>query len=112
ENLAPVRGAPAFQLVRDTVENEQTVGTLMAWCDAVFHLAAAVGVQLVLDAANRFMRPVLITSSSEVYGKGAKVPFHEDDDVVMGPTRTTRYCYAYCKAIDEYLVLAYHKQYG
>ena len=58
------------------------------------------GTEVVLDAANRFGRPVLITSSSEVYGKGAKVPFHEDDDVVMGPTKTTRYCYAYCKAID------------
>jgi UDP-glucose 4-epimerase len=101
----------------------------MASCDAVFHLAAAVGVQLVLDqpvrtirttihgtevvleAAARFNRPVLITSSSEVYGKGARVPFSEDDDVVRGPTKTTRYCYASCKGIDEFLGLAYHKQY-
>jgi UDP-glucose 4-epimerase len=130
ENLAGVLGRPGVQVVRDSVENESTVNTLMTQCDGVFHLAAAVGVQLVLDepvrtirttihgtevvldAANRFGRPVMITSSSEVYGKGAKVPFHEDDDVVMGPTRTTRYCYAYCKAIDEYLGLAYHKQYG
>ena len=110
------------------VENGHTVNTLMASCDAVFHLAAAVGVQLVLDepvrtirttihgsevvleAAARFGRPTLITSSSEVYGKGARVPFSEDDDVVMGPTRTTRYCYAYCKGIDEFLGLAYHRQ--
>jgi UDP-glucose 4-epimerase len=130
DNLASVLGKPGVQFVRDSVENESTVNTLMAQCDGVFHLAAAVGVQLVLDepvrtirttihgtevvldAASRFGRPVLITSSSEVYGKGAKVPFHEDDDVVMGPTKTTRYCYAYCKAIDEYLGLAYHKQYG
>jgi UDP-glucose 4-epimerase len=102
----------------------------MAACDEVYHLASAVGVQLVLDepvrtirttihgtevvleAANRFRRPVLITSSSEVYGKGARVPFREDDDVVMGPTVTARYCYAYCKGIDEFLGLAYHKQYG
>jgi UDP-glucose 4-epimerase len=122
-------GAGKYQLVRDTVENSHTVNTLMASCDAVFHLAAAVGVQLVLDepvrtirttihgtevvleAAARFGRPVLITSSSEVYGKGARVPFCEDDDVVMGPTKTTRYCYAYCKGIDEFLGLAYHKQY-
>jgi len=69
------------------------------------------GTEVVLDAANRFVRPVLITSSSEVYGKGAKVPFGEDDDVVMGPTRTTRYCYAYCKGIDEFLGLSYFKQY-
>ena len=130
QNIAGMRGNPRFQLVRDTVENEATVNTLMASCDAVFHLAAAVGVQLVLDepvrtirttihgtevvleAAARFGRPVLITSSSEVYGKGARVPFSEDDDVVMGPTKTTRYCYAYCKGIDEFLGLAYHKQYG
>ncbi|HZN66811.1 MAG TPA: GDP-mannose 4,6-dehydratase [Tepidisphaeraceae bacterium] len=130
QNIAALRGNARFQLVRDTVENEATVNTLMASCDAVFHLAAAVGVQLVLDepvrtirttihgtevvleAAARFGRPVLITSSSEVYGKGARVPFSEDDDVVMGPTKTTRYCYAYCKGIDEFLGLAYHKQYG
>jgi UDP-glucose 4-epimerase len=129
ENLAAALSNPNFQLVRDSVENETTVNTLMAQCDAVFHLAAAVGVQLVLDepvrtirttihgtevvldAANRYVRPVLITSSSEVYGKGAKVPFGEDDDVVMGPTKTTRYCYAYCKGIDEFLGLSYFKQY-
>src|SRR6266480_4029681 len=80
------------------------VNLLMGQVDAVFHLAAAVGVKLVadepvrtirttihgtevvLESANRFNRPVLITSSSEVYGKGARVPFDEDDDVVMGPT--------------------------
>jgi UDP-glucose 4-epimerase len=130
ENVAGLLNKPGFQLVRDTVENEATVNTLMATCDEVYHLASAVGVQLVLDepvrtirttihgtevvleAANRFRRPVLITSSSEVYGKGARVPFREDDDVVMGPTVTTRYCYAYCKGIDEFLGLAYHKQFG
>jgi len=129
QNLSAVRDEANFHLVRDSVENELTVNTLMASCDAVFHLAAAVGVQLVLDepvrtirttihgtevvleAANRFSRPVLITSSSEVYGKGARVPFGEDDDVVMGPTNTTRYCYAYCKGIDEFLGLSYFKQF-
>ena len=129
-NLAAVRGHPDCRVVRDSVENEATVGILMAQCDAVFHLAAAVGVQLIVDqpvrtlrsiihgtevvleAANRFGRPVLITSSSEVYGKGARVPFAEDDDVVMGPTKHTRWCYAYAKGIDEFLGLAYHKQFG
>lgn len=129
ENLAKVLSHPNFRLVRDSVENGLTVNTLMASCDAVFHLAAAVGVQLVLDepvrtirttihgtevileSANRYVRPVLITSSSEVYGKGARVPFGEDDDVVMGPTNTTRYCYAYCKGIDEFLGLSYFKQF-
>src|SRR5580704_6690314 len=117
---------PQFQLVRDSVENEATVGILMSACDVVFHLASAVGVQLILDqpvrtirttihgtevvleAANRFRRPVLITSSSEVYGKGARVPFSEEDDVVMGSTQSSRWCYAYSKGIDEFLGLAYH----
>lgn len=129
ENLATMVHQPGLQIVRDTVENELTVNTLMASVDGVFHLAAAVGVQLVLDepvrtirttihgtevvleAANRYSRPVLITSSSEVYGKSARVPFGEDDDVVMGPTNTTRYCYAYSKGIDEFLGLSYFKQF-
>ena len=130
QNLHALRGNPNFQLVRDSVENEQTVGTLMASCDQVFHLASAVGVKLVaeepvrtirttihgtevvLEAANKFGRPALVTSSSEVYGKGARVPFDEDDDVVMGATRFSRWCYAYSKGIDEFLALAYHHQYG
>ena len=129
-NLARLTGQSGFQLVRDSVENETTVATLMAGCDGVFHLASAVGVQLIVDepvrtirttihgtevvleAANRYGRPVLITSSSEVYGKGTRVPFGEDDDVVMGPTRQSRWCYAYGKGVDEFLGLAYHKQFG
>jgi UDP-glucose 4-epimerase len=119
-----------LQVVRDSVESATTVNTLMSRCDAVFHLAAAVGVQLIVDepvrtirsiihgtevvleAAQRYGRPVLITSSSEVYGKGAKVPFSEEDDVVVGPTRASRWCYAYAKGIDEFLGLAYRKQFG
>ena len=129
ENLAGLLGKPGFQFVRDSVENEATVGTLMASCDAVMHLASAVGVQLIVDepvrtinttihgtevvleSASRFGKPVLITSSSEVYGKGSRVPFSEDDDVVMGSTRSSRWCYAYSKDIDEFLGLAYYKQY-
>jgi UDP-glucose 4-epimerase len=130
QNLAAVRGHERLQIIRDSVSSERTVDLAVSQADVVFHLASAVGVQLVLDepvrtirttihgtevvleAANRYGRPTLITSSSEVYGKGARVPFAEDDDVVMGPTRTTRYCYAYCKGIDEFLGLAYHKQFG
>lgn len=130
ENIAGLRGRDGFGFVRDSVQNDATVGVLMAQCDAVFHLASAVGVQLVveqpvrtinttihgteivLEAANKFGRPVLITSSSEVYGKGTRVPFSEDDDVVMGSTKHTRWCYAYAKGIDEFLGLAYHKQFG
>jgi UDP-glucose 4-epimerase len=130
ENLAGLRGRAEIQIIRDSVENERAVNIAMASCDAVFHLAAAVGVQLIVDqpvrtirsiihgtevvleAAQRFGRPVLITSSSEVYGKGARVPFSEDDDVVVGPTRSSRWCYSYSKGIDEFLGLAYHKQEG
>ena len=130
ENIASLKGRPGVQIVRDSVENEGTVGLLMGQCDAVFHLASAVGVQLIVDqpvrtirttihgtevvleAANKFGRPVLITSSSEVYGKGARVPFSEEDDVVMGPTHHARWCYAYAKGVDEFLGLAYFKQFG
>jgi UDP-glucose 4-epimerase len=130
QNLQHLLGRDRLQIVRDSVENESTVNLLMSQCDTVFHLASAVGVQLIVDepvrtirttihgtevvleAANRFNRPVLITSSSEVYGKGARVPFSEEDDVVMGPTRHSRWCYAYAKGIDEFLGLAYHKQFG
>ncbi len=129
-NVSHLLDRPDFQLVNDSVENESTVGTLIARCDAVFHLASAVGVQLVADepvrtirttihgtevvlqSANKYRRPILITSSSEVYGKGSRVPFSEDDDVVMGATRFSRWCYAYSKGIDEFLALAYHKQYA
>jgi UDP-glucose 4-epimerase len=130
QNLAQLRDRPGVQIVRDSVENERVVNIAMASCDAVFHLAAAVGVQLIVDqpvrtirsiihgtevvleSAQRFGRPVLIASSSEVYGKGARLPFSEDDDVVVGPTRSSRWCYAYSKGIDEFLGLAYHKQDG
>lgn len=130
QNISRLAGKPGLEVVRETVENEATVNVLMSRCDGVFHLAAAVGVQLIVDepvrtikttihgtevvleAANRFRRPVFITSSSEVYGKGTRVPFSEDDDIVMGATRFSRWCYAYSKGIDEFLGLAYHHQYG
>ena len=130
ENIAHLAAPGRLQVVQDSVENAATVGVLMANCEVVYHLAAAVGVQLiidqpvrtirsiihgtevVLDAAYRFGRPVMITSSSEVYGKGAKVPFSEDDDVVVGATRFSRWCYSYAKGVDEFLGLAYHKQFG
>ncbi len=70
------------------------------------------GTEVVLEACNRWRRPVLVTSSSEVYGKGTRVPFSEDDDIAIGPTLHARWCYAYAKGIDEFLALAYHKQFG
>jgi UDP-glucose 4-epimerase len=129
-NIAQLRTRPGFWFVRDSVENQQTVNLLVSRADRIFHLAAAVGVQLVanepirtirttvhgtevvLEAASRYNRPTLITSSSEVYGKGTRVPFAEDDDVVMAATSFSRWCYAYSKGIDEFLGLAYFKQYG
>jgi UDP-glucose 4-epimerase len=98
--------------------------------DCVYHLAAAVGVRMVVErpihtietnvheasAVLRFCAeralPVLIASTSEVYGKGVRVPMREDDDVVYGSTAYSRWCYACSKAIDEYLALAYHREFG
>ena len=134
ENVRPLLDHPEhrdrFNLIRGSVEDVQTVNLAVSQVDAVFHLASAVGVQLiaddpvhtirtiirgtevVLEAANRWRRPTLITSSSEVYGKGTRVPFSEDDDIAIGPTVHARWCYAYAKGIDEFLGLAYHKQFG
>ena len=129
-NLSAVAGHEKLQIIRDSVTNERTVDYAVANADVVYHLASAVGVQLiadepvrtirtiirgtevVLESAQRFGKPTLITSSSEVYGRGTRVPFHEDDDITVGPTMQTRWCYAYAKSIDEFLGLAYHKQYG
>jgi UDP-glucose 4-epimerase len=130
ENVEKLSAESAFHFVQGSVEDELLVSRLIREADAVFHLAAAVGVQLVVDepvrtihttihgtevvleGAHQHKRPVLITSSSEVYGKGSRVPFGEDDDVVMGATRFSRWCYAYSKGIDEFLGLAYHRQFG
>ena len=134
ENIQHLLNSPErqgrFSLIRGSVEDADTVNLAASNCDAVFHLAAAVGVQLiadepvrtirsivhgtevVLEACNRWGRPVLVTSTSEVYGKGTRVPFSEDDDIAIGPTVHARWCYAYAKGIDEFLALAYHKQFG
>jgi len=130
KNLASVLHHPKMQFVQDDVRNVHTVHLLVDQCDVIFHLAAAVGVQLivdqpvhtistnihgtevVLDVANKFRKPILLASTSEVYGKSDKIPFREDDDTVLGATRFSRWSYACSKAIDEFLGLAYHQQYG
>lgn len=130
DNLAAVRGHPNFSFVLDSVRNTDTMHLLIERCDVVYHLAAAVGVQLIVDQpvhtietnihgtevvlsiANKFGKKVLIASTSEVYGKSEAIPFHEDDDTVLGSTRFSRWSYACSKAIDEFLALAYHQQYG
>ncbi|MBE0535809.1 MAG: GDP-mannose 4,6-dehydratase [Phycisphaerae bacterium] len=130
ENLTVAGKNPRFSFVYDNVRNAETMHILIEQCDAVFHLAAAVGVQLIVDrpvhtietnihgtevvlaVANKFRKKVLIASTSEVYGKSEAVPFHEDDDTVSGSTRFSRWSYACSKAIDEFLALAYHDQFG
>lgn len=130
ENIAHLRPLPHFQFVRETVDNAQVLDRLTSESDVVVHLAAAVGVQLivqdpvrtirtninsteaVLAAAHRYGCKVLLASTSEVYGKGVRVPFREEDDRLMGPTTRSRWAYAESKAVDEFLGLAYHHQYG
>ena len=129
-NIAHLRPLPHFQFVRETITNSLVLDRLTSEADVVVHLAAAVGVQLivedpvrtirtnvmgtegVLEAAHRYGCKVLIASTSEVYGKGVRVPFREDDDRLMGPTSRSRWAYAESKAVDEFLSLAYHHQFG
>jgi UDP-glucose 4-epimerase len=103
---------------------------LVSECDLILHMAAAVGVQriisepietietniggteVVLKTARRYRKKVMIASTSEVYGKGVRIPFTEDDDSLLGATTRTRWSYAASKAIDEFLALAYHRQVG
>ena len=130
ENIQHLRPLPSFQFVRELITNRQVLDRLTSEADIVIHLAAAVGVKLivedpvrtietnifgtesVLTTANRYGCKVLIASTSEVYGKGVKVPFSEVDDSLMGPTMNSRWAYATSKAIDEFLGLAYNRQFG
>jgi len=119
-----------FRFVEGSVCDEDLVREVIEKGDCIYHLAAAVGVNLiverpvhtietnihgtevVLSTANQFGKKVLITSTSEVYGKNEQVPFKEDDDMVLGSTKFSRWSYACSKAIDEFLALAYRRQYG
>lgn len=126
-NLDAVRDAPDLHVHLDDINNEQLVMELVGRVDVVFHLAAAVGVklivenpvrtietniygtQLVLKHCSTGKKRVLLVSSSEVYGKGQDHHFKEDDDLVFGATASARWCYGCSKAIDEFLGLAYHR---
>jgi UDP-glucose 4-epimerase len=128
-NIAHLLPRPGFQFVYESITNETVMDRLVSTCDVIFHLAAAVGVELivkdpvrtletniqgsemVLRLARRYRRKVIVASTSEVYGKSAEVPFRETADRVMGPTTKSRWSYAESKAIDEFLALAYHKQF-
>ena len=130
ENIAHLKGRAGFEYVIDSVMNEPLTAELIDRADVVFHLAAAVGVKLIVEAPVRTIETnvhgtevvlkhagkkgklVVIFSTSEVYGKSAAVPFREDADLVLGPTYKHRWAYACSKAIDEFLALAYHRERG
>jgi len=129
ENVAHLDSGGRFRFVLGSVNDVDLVTECVRQCDAVMHLASAVGVRLIIDqpvrtietivggtdtvlrVCARYRRPVLITSTSEVYGKSEKVPFREEDDRVMGPTTQRRWSYACAKALDEFLALAHWYEY-
>jgi nucleoside-diphosphate-sugar epimerase len=128
DNISQLKSHPKFHYTIDTVTNEPLLAEMIDRCDTVAHLAAAVGVKLIVESpvrtietnvhgtevvlkvASKKKKLVLIASTSEVYGKSAKVPFSEDDDLVLGPTSKHRWAYACSKMIDEFLALAYWKE--
>src|SRR5687768_16970490 len=128
DNIAHLKGRAGFDYTIDAVENEGLVAELIDRADVVVHLAAAVGVKLiverpvhtietnvhgtevVLKLANKKKKLVVIASTSEVYGKSTAVPFSEDADLVLGPSSKHRWAYACSKLIDEFLALAYWKE--
>jgi UDP-glucose 4-epimerase len=128
DNIAHLVKHPLFGFAIETITNETVMDRLTSECDVIYHLAAAVGVKLIVDQpvrtietnilgtetvlrlANRYRRKVLLASTSEVYGKGVRVPFSEDDDRLIGSTGKSRWAYATSKAVDEFLGLAYHRE--
>ncbi|HWR36895.1 MAG TPA: GDP-mannose 4,6-dehydratase [Clostridia bacterium] len=128
ENIAGIRQHPKFEFHADSIFNRRLTAELVDLADVVFHLAAAVGVkrivdfpvqtietnvggsELVLELAAKKNKRVIITSTSEVYGKSTKFPFSETDDLVLGCTYNSRWAYACSKAIDEFLALAYYRE--
>ena len=129
ENLKHASASTAFHFVEGSILDTALVSELVSQVDEIYHLAAAVGVKFVLDnplrslltnirgseevleAADRHgKKKVILFSSSEVYGKGASIPFHEDDDRLLGPTSVLRWSYAASKAVDEFLALGYHHE--
>jgi UDP-glucose 4-epimerase len=128
DNITPLMADPDFSYHIDSVMNRPLLAELVEHCDVVFHLAAAVGVRLIVDnpvrtimtnisgteavlqTASKKKCKVLLTSTSEVYGKRTEVPFREDDDLVLGPPNKRRWSYACSKATDEFLALAYGEE--
>jgi UDP-glucose 4-epimerase len=130
KNLAGVAYDPGLLTVTGSIRDELVVDELMHKCDAVVHLAAAVGVRLIIDeplrsfttnlrgsevvvgAAHRYQRPILIASTSEVYGKNGRSALTETADRILGPTTVARWAYSTAKAVDEILAMTYHRERG
>lgn len=130
DNIAHLAGRHRFSFAIDSITDEVVMDRLVSECSVVFHLAAAVGVELivsdpvhvietnilgthqVLKLANRYRKQALLASTSEIYGKSDHVPFREDDDRLLGPVTKARWSYASSKTVDEFLGLAYHEQKG
>jgi UDP-glucose 4-epimerase len=128
ENIQHLKGHPRFHYTIDSVHNQPVTAELIDQCDVIFHLAAAVGVKLIVESpvrtietnvhgtevvlslANKKKKKVLMASTSEVYGLSTDVPFREDGNLVMGATTKGRWSYACSKAIDEFLALAYWRE--
>ena len=128
DNIEHLKGSPKFTYYIDTIRHHRLTAELIDTCDIIYHLAAAVGVKLIVESPVRTIetniqgtdvvlslaakkrKRVLVASTSEVYGKREQVPFREDDDLVMGSTSKGRWSYACSKAIDEFLAIAYWKE--
>jgi UDP-glucose 4-epimerase len=128
ENIRHLKSHPRFHYTIDSVHHQPVVAELVDQCDVIFHLAAAVGVKLIVESpvrtietnvrgtevvlalANKKKKKVLVASTSEVYGLSTEVPFREDGNLVMGATTKGRWSYACSKAIDEFLALAYWRE--
>jgi UDP-glucose 4-epimerase len=128
DNIDHIKHYPKLFYYIESITNHYILAELVDRCDIIYHLAAAVGVRLIVESpvhtietnirgtevilglASKKRKRVLITSTSEVYGKRDTVPFREDDDLVMGPTNKGRWSYACSKAIDEFLAIAYWKE--
>lgn len=128
ENIQHLKNNPRFRYTIESVHNQPVTAELVDQCDVVFHLAAAVGVKLIVESpvrtietnvrgtevvlaiANKKKKKVLLASTSEVYGLSTEVPFREDGNLVMGATTKGRWSYACSKAIDEFLALAYWRE--
>ena len=128
DNIEHLKDRQRFHYTVDSVTNEPVLAEMIDRCDVVFHLAAAVGVKLIVEApvhtietnvhgtevvlthANKKKKLVVVASTSEVYGKTTDVPFREDTDLRLGPTWKQRWAYACSKAVDEFLAMAYWKE--